>query len=261
MTQEIVLVEQKPAEIVVGGRDAAKELTKIVGSRKRKLVLAGKTYLFFEDWQTIGKFYGVTAKVTHTEELKEGDALIGFMAQAVAVASGIEISAADAECTYDEPNWKNKPRFQLRSMSQTRACAKALRNCLGWVAVLAGYEPTPAEEMSSDEPKPVKVPEPSKKQESGPIPPAPKTSEPLANIEAPATISQEEEQKPELDFDKDLLLDSLKKVKWTDSTVKSYLKNVYKVDTEGSVVKVVARLTREQREAFFKELQNRLEMA
>lgn len=151
MTQELVIVEQKPAEIVVGGRDAAKELTKIVSSRKKKLVMGGKQYLFFEDWQTIGKFYGVTAKVIHTEELKEGDTLIGFMAQAVAVTSAIEVSAADAECTYDEPNWKNKPRFQLRSMAQTRACAKALRNCLGWVAVLAGYEPTPAEEMSGVE--------------------------------------------------------------------------------------------------------------
>ena len=39
------------------------------------------------------------------------------------------------------------PLFQLRSMAQTRAQAKALRNCLSWVVVLAGYRPTPAEEM------------------------------------------------------------------------------------------------------------------
>jgi len=32
-------------------------------------------------------------------------------------------------------------------MAQTRACAKALRNVLAWVVVLAGYRPTPAEEM------------------------------------------------------------------------------------------------------------------
>jgi len=34
-------------------------------------------------------------------------------------------------------------------MAQTRACAKALRNVLAWVVVLAGYAPTPAEEMDS----------------------------------------------------------------------------------------------------------------
>lgn len=39
------------------------------------------------------------------------------------------------------------PEFQLRSMAQTRAGSKALRNILAWVAVLAGYKPTPAEEM------------------------------------------------------------------------------------------------------------------
>lgn len=39
------------------------------------------------------------------------------------------------------------PLFQLKSMAQTRACAKALRNVLAWVAVLAGYKPTPAEEL------------------------------------------------------------------------------------------------------------------
>lgn len=39
------------------------------------------------------------------------------------------------------------PLFQLRSMAQTRACAKALRNVLAFVPVLAGYRPTPAEEL------------------------------------------------------------------------------------------------------------------
>ena len=32
-------------------------------------------------------------------------------------------------------------------MAQTRAGAKALRNALAWVVVLAGYRPTPAEEL------------------------------------------------------------------------------------------------------------------
>ena len=47
------------------------------------------------------------------------------------------------------------PLFQLRSMAQTRACAKALRNVLAWVVVLAGYKPTPAEEMTGNEQIPV----------------------------------------------------------------------------------------------------------
>lgn len=42
---------------------------------------------------------------------------------------------------------KAKPLFQIMSMSQTRACSKACRNKLSWVVVLAGYKPTPIEEM------------------------------------------------------------------------------------------------------------------
>jgi len=156
MTEEhgLVVREEVPKEVVEAGRAAAQELTKIVSSREKKLVLGGKQYLFFEDWQTIGKFYGVTAEVERTEEIRENDELIGFVAHAVALHNGQVVSAADAECTRDEQKWAPKPRFQLRSMAQTRACAKALRNCLGWVAVLAGYEATPAEEMADDSERP-----------------------------------------------------------------------------------------------------------
>jgi hypothetical protein len=46
---------------------------------------------------------------------------------------------------------KSKPLFQLRSMAQTRAEAKALKQVFSWVVVLAGYKPTPAEEMTGHE--------------------------------------------------------------------------------------------------------------
>lgn len=170
---EIIKIEQTPSEVISTATLAAKELTKIVASREKKLVLGGKQYLYFEDWQTLGKFYGLTAKVVSSNEIREDGKLIGFLAYAVVLANDIEVSAADAECTYDEPNWRAKPRFQLRSMAQTRACAKALRNCLGWVAVLAGYEPTPAEEMThSEKTAPVKTPAKAKpKVESTPVNP------------------------------------------------------------------------------------------
>lgn len=39
------------------------------------------------------------------------------------------------------------PLYQVASMAQTRACSKVLAQVLKWVVVLAGYSPTPAEEM------------------------------------------------------------------------------------------------------------------
>ena len=71
------------------------------------------------------------------------------------------------------------PSFQLRSMAQTRACAKAFRNVLAWVVVLAGYKPTPAEEMQGIiEAEPIEPTEPEDKPESQPESP-PSTTETL----------------------------------------------------------------------------------
>lgn len=63
----------------------------------------------------------------------------------------------------DKPGGKDRPKkqrvqtedvavplFQLLSMAQTRAESKALRNVLSSVVVMAGYSPTPAEEMETD---------------------------------------------------------------------------------------------------------------
>jgi hypothetical protein len=58
------------------------------------------------------------------------------------------ISAAESICTRSERTWKERDEYAIKSMAQTRACAKALRNVLAWVAVLAGFEGTPAEEIA-----------------------------------------------------------------------------------------------------------------
>jgi len=150
-TKVIAKIEETPAEVIATAQLAAKQLTTIISSRPNKLVVGGKQYLYFEDWQTLGKFYGVSARVLSTEELFKGKIAIGYLAKAAAVHNGYELSTAEAECTQAEPNWSSKPMFQLRSMAQTRACSKALRNCLGWVAVLAGYGEGTAEEMAPQE--------------------------------------------------------------------------------------------------------------
>jgi len=104
-------------------------------------------------------------------------------------------------------------------------------------------------------------PEPDPIPEEDKIPPEKVQEQAEEDIENLFPEDTEPQAKQKLDFDPDTLLDQLKQVKWKDVTVKSYLKNIYKVDTEGTVIEVVTRLTREQRESFFKEIQDRLEMA
>ena len=73
--------------------------------------------------------------------------MTGFRAKAVVrTADGTIISSAMAYCL-DEGVWKGREKFAQASMAQPRAASKALRNCVGWVAHLAGYQDTPAEEM------------------------------------------------------------------------------------------------------------------
>jgi hypothetical protein len=141
-------VAREPAIVLAEAQRAAKALQEVIESKPNKVRFNGKTYLTYEDWQTVGRFYGIAAKVMSTTLVEYGE-ISGFEARAVAVRTdtGLEISGAEAMCLRDEANWKTKPMFQLRSMAQTRACAKALRNVLAFVPVLAGYEPTPAEEM------------------------------------------------------------------------------------------------------------------
>lgn len=143
-----------PQVVVDEARRAAKALKDVIDSKERKVMINGKRYLEFDDWQLLGAFYGVTAKVTETKEIKDDKGKnIGFLAKAVAVKDGGEIAAAEAECLSYENNWKYKAfnqRFMIRSMAQTRACSKALRNCLAWIVVLAGYASTPAEEMNGE---------------------------------------------------------------------------------------------------------------
>ncbi len=141
----------RPAEVIKSATEAAKKLKEIIASKPKKVMINGEQYLEYEDWQTVGRFYGVTAKATDAN-LIELDGVKGFKAQAVSIKDGVEISGATAYCMQDEENWKTKPLFQLASMAQTRACAKALRNVLAWVVVLAGFKATPAEEMDGVKP-------------------------------------------------------------------------------------------------------------
>ncbi len=184
---ESLAVVREPEEVLADAQKAAAALMKVVNGKKKQIAFNGETYLESGDWQTVAKFYGVTAKIESTKFVTYGEGS-GFEAAAVALdCNGRVVSRGEAMCLNDEENWgmrpeyewrdeldangkqiwefnqakgKNLPRrkkvkvgeeatplFQLRSMAQTRACGKVLSNLFKWVVVLAGYKPTPAEEM------------------------------------------------------------------------------------------------------------------
>lgn len=144
-------IYRDPDQVLEEASRAARALVKVIEQKPKKVIIKGEQYLEFEDWQTVARFYGVTAKVRETRAIVVDDAT-GYeaVADAIHVSSSQIISSADAMCLDNEENWKNKPKFQLCSMAQTRACVKCLRNTFAWVVVLAGYQTSPAEEVSQD---------------------------------------------------------------------------------------------------------------
>jgi len=146
-------IKISPKQEVAFAAECADALMEVISKKPRKVVINGKQYLEFEDWQTIARFYQCTVgidwvKPLTSENINGKKVFGGYEARAqVLNKDGLAISAAEANCTISEPKWKTRDRFQIKSMAQTRACAKALRNVFSWVVVMKGFAPTPVEEM------------------------------------------------------------------------------------------------------------------
>ena len=157
MSNEVQVVEDIPSELAIArppdvvlleAKKAADALKDVISKKHKPVIFNGEQYLEFEDWQTVGNFYGLKAKTGEAEPVTiDGVAGAKAKAEVIDIRSGRVVGGAEAYCLRDEPNWARKPWFQLASMAQTRAGSKSLRNILAWVVVLAGYRPTPAEEM------------------------------------------------------------------------------------------------------------------
>lgn len=165
---EVVVVSTAPAvrpqqELVLSGdpdkqiefaQKAATALMKVV----KPVQIQGKPYLQFGGWQTLARFFGATVAIEWTQKLVDDkEHLVGYEARAIVYQGGSIISSAEASCMCNEKRWKTAEEYAVKSMAQTRASAKALRNAFGWVAELAidpstnqKLQSTPAEEMNYD---------------------------------------------------------------------------------------------------------------
>jgi len=140
-----------PTGMLDKAKTASVILKRVVQEAGLIVKIGPSEHIKFEGWMVLGQLFGVTCMVQSTAELTQNDEFYGYEASAAVLRDGQVISRAESMCCIDEPNWKNKPRFQLRSMAQTRACGKAFRNCLSFIVSLAGYSATPAEEMTGNE--------------------------------------------------------------------------------------------------------------
>jgi len=153
--KELVLEGDPDAQLAFASK-AAKALMTIVNQKPNPVMIRGKQYLEYGDWQVLARFYGATVEIEWTEPIYKDDDpktqanVMGYEARALVKRNGEVISSAEGMCTRDENRWKDADDYAIKSMAQTRTAAKALRNAFGWVAELAGYSATPAEEMPHD---------------------------------------------------------------------------------------------------------------
>lgn len=112
-------------------------------------------YVLVEGWEVLGTMLGIVPVTEIVEEIKNKQGHnVGFKARATlyrnpiiengTIVSGTVLSTAEAYATKDG---FQKEYFSMASMAQTRALGKAYRMTLSWVIKMAGFEPTPAEEM------------------------------------------------------------------------------------------------------------------
>ena len=148
-----------PVEVVERATRVADSLKDVIKQRELYTMIQGKPHVRVEGWQLVGAMLGVTAVCVETVEV-EG----GWKATVEArTADGRVIGSASALCTKNEKRgpWKSADDYARLSMAQTRATSKALKGPLGFVISLAGYQTTPAEEMTFIEADPVAEVEPA----------------------------------------------------------------------------------------------------
>lgn len=133
-----------PVQVLAEATRTADALADVLKSRNLTTNIQGKDHVQVEGWQTLGSMLGVTPVCVWTRSLGNG-----WEARVEArTLDGRIVGSAEAMCTRDEKMWRNRDDYALRSMAQTRATSKALASPLRFVVTLAGYEGTPAEEMT-----------------------------------------------------------------------------------------------------------------
>lgn len=234
-TKEIIVQETPliPAEVVENATTQSKFLMDIVNKTKCYQEIKGKKYLQVEAWETIGAFNSVHAETKQMTPIlrKNGDSdeVIGYEAHVQLIRNGNVVGGAIMPCYFTENACRGKQGDDIHkacmSAAQTFATSKAYRMNFSYVAILAGYQPMPAEEITEDFKEKPKA--------KGPAPKRP----------------------PVIDMDK--IRDGLIELQWADCP--KWLKEHYGEAFGTTVRSMIESLTPEHQQEFAAEVQKRLQ--
>ncbi len=130
----------------------SKELKKFIVSQKLFTPIEGKNYVNVEGWEFAGAATGISPIITKVEKIKATGEIKYRAEVELRTHTGEMVGFGMAVCSNKEPKRKNANEHVIASMAQTRAISKAYRNKLAFLMKMAGYEPTPAEEIEEKKP-------------------------------------------------------------------------------------------------------------
>lgn len=137
------------------GLKALKQAEAVVGYMAEKCKgpkfisqIQGRNYPLVTWWTTVGAALGLFPQELSSTKIEAPE--LTYLA-VVEVRHGDQVvSRASAICSAKESTWRNRDEYAVKSMATTRATGKAYRIAFAFLAVMAGLEPTPAEEMPVD---------------------------------------------------------------------------------------------------------------
>jgi hypothetical protein len=145
-----------PELVIAQAAKVARALEKVIRAQKLYVSIRGKDYVKVEGWTLLGTMLGVFPYLVWSRELEDG-----WEARCEArTLDGRIVGAAESMCTRSEARWRSVDAYAVRSMAETRTTGKALRQPLGFVMHLAGFEETPADEIPQDDSRARTKPQP-----------------------------------------------------------------------------------------------------
>jgi len=106
----------------------------------------GKPYPKVEWWTTVGMSLQLFPVEVSSERFEFGNGF-GYEAKIEVRRGDQVVTAASAICTSDEKAWGYRDQYAVKSMATTRATSKAFRIGFSSIAVAAGLQPTPSDEV------------------------------------------------------------------------------------------------------------------
>jgi len=141
------------SQALARAKESVNTLMKVIKAKPKPLIINGKQYMEYADWQLLGLYFGITTKVNNIEVInemyektdKDGNIIseskfMGYIVEVSALKYSQVISTTTAECTRHEKQWMNKDRNQIREMAQIRAKRSALKDVLRWVFSMASLD-------------------------------------------------------------------------------------------------------------------------